>query len=63
MPKPTPKPSPRQVAAMQVEIEELIRTGRMPSREQLEAAIAETRERYRPKILAARNVRKLPESA
>lgn len=41
-------------AARLIQIEELIRAGRMPSPVQLEVAIAETREKYRTEILAAR---------
>ena len=43
---------------MEAEAEELIRTGRMPSFEQLQSVIAETRAKYQAKILAARNARK-----
>ena len=57
MSKSKPRPSRHQVAKMRTEVEELIRTGRMPSLEQLQAAIAETRQKYRPQILAARKNR------
>ena len=41
-------------AARQIQIEELIRDGKMPSLNQVVAAIDETRQKYRPRILAAR---------
>jgi hypothetical protein len=41
-------------AARQIQIEELIRDGKMVSLDQVVAAIGEVREVYRPKILAAR---------
>ena len=41
-------------AARQIQIEELIRDGKMPSFDQVVAAIDETRQKYRPRILAAR---------
>lgn len=41
-------------AARQIQIEELIRDGEMPSFHQVVAAIDETRHEYRPRILAAR---------
>ena len=40
-------------AARQIQIEELIREGKMPSFDQVAAAIDEVRDVYRPKILAA----------
>lgn len=40
-------------AARQIQIEELIRDGKMPSLDQVAAAIDETRQKYRPLILAA----------
>ena len=48
---------------MQAQIDELIRTGRMPSLDQVVAAIEETREKYRPLIIAARKGPKLPEES
>ena len=54
MSKSKPQPSRHQVAKMRAEVEELIRTGRMPSLKQLKSTIAETRQKYRPQILAAR---------
>jgi hypothetical protein len=41
-------------AAKQIQAEELIRDGKMPSLDQVVAAIDETRQVYRPRILAAR---------
>jgi len=41
-------------AARVIQIEELIRNGKMPSLDQVVAAIDETRQKYRPRILAAR---------
>jgi len=41
-------------AARKIQIEELIRDGKMPSFDQVVAAIDETRKKYRPRILAAR---------
>lgn len=41
-------------AARQVQIEQFIRDGKMPSLDQVVAAIDETRRKYRPLILAAR---------
>ena len=41
-------------AARQIQIEELTRAGRMPSFDQVLAAIEATRQEYRPRILAAR---------
>jgi len=41
-------------AARQIQIEELIRAAKMPSPDQVLAAIEETRQKYRPLILAAR---------
>jgi hypothetical protein len=41
-------------AARKVQIEELIRDGKMPSFDQVVAAIDETRQEYLPRILAAR---------
>lgn len=41
-------------AARQIQIEDLIRDGKMPSLDQLVAAINETRREYRARILAAR---------
>jgi len=41
-------------AARVIQIEELIRNGKMPSLDQVVAAIDETRNEYRPRILAAR---------
>jgi hypothetical protein len=41
-------------AARQLQIEELIRDGKMVSLDQVVAAIDETRQKYRPRILAAR---------
>jgi hypothetical protein len=41
-------------AAAQIRVEELTRDGRMPSLDQVVAAINETRRAYRPRILAAR---------
>jgi hypothetical protein len=41
-------------AAVQIQIEELIRAGKMPSLDQVVAAIETTRQEYRPRILAAR---------
>ena len=42
-------------AARQIQAEELIRDGKMPSLDQVVAAIDETRREYRPRILAARH--------
>jgi len=39
---------------IEAEIAELIRTGRMPSLEQVQAAIETTRQKFLPLILAAR---------
>jgi len=44
-------------AARQIQIEELIRDGKMPSLDQVVAAIYETRQKYRPLVLAARQRR------
>jgi hypothetical protein len=44
-------------AAAEIQIEELIRDGKMPSFDQVVAAIDETRREYRPRILAAREKR------
>jgi hypothetical protein len=41
-------------AARQIQIEELIRDGKMPSLQQVVAAIDETRREYEARILAAR---------
>jgi hypothetical protein len=41
-------------ADLQAEAERLIATGEMPSLAELLSAVAEVREKYRPKILAAR---------
>jgi len=41
-------------AAAQIQIDELIRDHKMPSFDQVVAAIDETRHKYRPRILAAR---------
>ena len=41
-------------AARQIQIEDLIRAGKMPSLDQVVAAIDETRREYRPQILATR---------
>jgi hypothetical protein len=41
-------------AARKAHIEELIRDAKMPSFDQVVAAIDETRQKYRPRILAAR---------
>lgn len=41
-------------AARQIQIEELIREGKLPSLDRVVAAIDEVRKVYRPKILAAR---------
>jgi len=41
-------------AAAQIRIEELIRAGKMPSFDQVVAAIESTRQEYRPRILVAR---------
>ena len=41
-------------AAAQIQIEELTRAGKMPSLDQVVAAIETTRQEYRPRILAAR---------
>jgi hypothetical protein len=41
-------------AAAQIQIEELIRDGKMPSLDQVVAAIEAARHKYRPRILAAR---------
>ena len=41
-------------AARQIQIEELIRNGKMPSLDRVVAAIETTRQKYRPRILAAR---------
>ena len=41
-------------AAAQIRIEELTRDGKMPSLDQVVAAIDETQREYRPRILAAR---------
>jgi hypothetical protein len=41
-------------AARQIQIEELIRNDKMPSFDRVVAAIDETRQEYRPRILAAR---------
>jgi hypothetical protein len=41
-------------AARLIQIEELIRAGKMPSLGQVVAAIETTRQEYRPRILAAR---------
>ena len=41
-------------AAAEIQIEELIRDGKMPSFDQVVAAIDETRREYRARILAAR---------
>jgi hypothetical protein len=47
-------------AARQIQVEELIREGEMPSLDQVAAAIEETRREYRPGILAARKKRRIP---
>ncbi len=44
-------------AARKTLAEELIRNGKMPSLDQVAAAIDETRKKYRPLILAARQRR------
>ncbi len=44
-------------AARQIQIEELTRDGKMPSLDRVVAAIDETRQEYRPRILAARKRR------
>ena len=41
-------------AARQIQIEELIRDGKMPMFDQVVEAVEETRQKYRPRILAAR---------
>lgn len=41
-------------SALEAEAQHLIREGKMPSLEELVAAISETREKYRERILAAR---------
>ncbi len=41
-------------AARKILAEELIRKGKMPSLDQVVATIEETRQKYRPRILAAR---------
>jgi hypothetical protein len=41
-------------AARRIQIEELLRSGQMPSLDQVAAAIEETRREYGPRILAAR---------
>ena len=41
-------------AARKIQIEELIREGKMPSFDQVVAAIEAARREYRPRILAAR---------
>jgi hypothetical protein len=41
-------------AARKIQIEELIREGKMPSCDQVVEAVDETRQKYRPLILAAR---------
>ncbi len=43
-------------AARQVLAEELIRDGRMPSLDQVVVAVEETRQKYRPRILVARQM-------
>ena len=49
-------------AALQIQAEELIRAGKMPSLDEVVAAIDETRREYRPRILAARQLAlKFPE--
>jgi len=50
-----PKLGPTQFKA---EVEKLQREGKMPTLEQVLAAVAETRAEYREKILAARKLRK-----
>jgi hypothetical protein len=40
-------------AARQIAVEELVRDGKMPSFDQVVAAIDETHHKYRPRILAA----------
>lgn len=49
-------------AARQILAEELIRDGRMPSFDQVVAAIDETRHEYRPRILAACKGEKIQDS-
>jgi hypothetical protein len=46
--------------ARQILAEELIRDGKMPSFDQLVATIDETRQEYRPRILAARQKSRMP---
>jgi hypothetical protein len=41
-------------AAAQIQFEELIRDGKMPSLDQVVEAVEETRQKFRPRILAAR---------
>ena len=43
-------------AARQIQIEELIRDGKMPSLDRVVEAVEETRQKYRPRILAARQM-------
>lgn len=48
------KLNPGEQRSFEAEIARLIRTGKMPSLEQVQAAIVTTREKYLPLILAAR---------
>jgi len=43
-------------AAWQILAEELVRDGKMPSLDRVVTAIGETRQKYRPRILAARQM-------
>ena len=47
-------------AARQIQIEELIRDGKMPSLHEIVAVIGEARHEYRPRILAKRRKRCIP---
>ena len=49
-----PKLKPSDVRRLRREAERLIESGEMPSLAELLSAVAEVREKYRPKIVAAR---------
>ncbi len=44
------------IAAYAAQIAQMIQLGTLPSKEQVEAAILSTREKYRPLILEARKI-------
>ena len=57
------KIAPGDQRRFEVQIVELIRTGRMPTLEQVHAAIETTRQKFLPLILAARNEKEKDDSA